>query len=221
MTEKETALSRALHYLSWRSRTKAEVVLHLREKDYTEKEITEALQRLSEYGYVNDEEYIKRVTETIRLHPGKGKHTIKQRVRNKGIEDQLVSQFIENYDEKVDEEKAINLAKKLIERSSSLPWKKIQEKISRQLMSKGFSQEVIQKTFLELDKSSDIIQLYDERHEERKEKALSEAVKLYHKWIKKEKDRRIIRSKLMQSLYQKGYSTELIQQAINSVMQED
>ena len=221
MTEKESALSRALHYLSWRSRTRNEVIQHLRQKEYTETEITDALHRLADYGYVNDDAYMKQVTESILAHPGKGKNSIKGKVRHKGIDEELVHQHIENYDNEVDEEKARLLAQKLVKQSQNLPWRKIQEKINRQLMSKGFDQEVIQRTLRGVEENTEIQQLFEERFDARKEKAIADAQKLYHKWMHKEKDRQIIRSKIMQSLYQKGYTTELIHQVTASVMKDD
>lgn len=221
MQEKESALSRALHYLSWRSRTKSEVQQHLRDKAYTESEITEALHRLMDYGYVNDDAYMKQVTESILANPGKGKNTIKGKVRHKGIDDELISQHIESYHNQVDEKKAVLLARKLVKQSAKLPWRKIQEKMSRQLMSKGFDQEVIQKTLRWIEDNKDIYQLYEEHNDIRKNKARVDAEKLYIKWSKKEKDRRIIRSKVMQSLYQKGYDGDLIHQLLASLMKDD
>jgi|GEM_PF-1324520 len=221
MTEKESALSCALHYLSWRARTRNEVIQHLRQKEYTEAEISDALQRLSDYGYVNDEAYMKQVSESILSHPGKGKNSIKGKVRHKGIDEELIHQHLENYDNEVDEEKALLLAQKLVKQSQSLPWRKIQEKIIRQLMSKGFDQEVIQRTLRRMEANTEIQQLFEERFDVRKEKAMADAQKLYHKWTQKEKDRRIIRSKVMQSLYQKGYTSELIHQVMASIMKDD
>ncbi|SFH48547.1 SOS response regulatory protein OraA/RecX, interacts with RecA [Tindallia magadiensis] len=221
MSKKESALSKALHYLSWRSRTQFEILTYLKDKGYDKNEIQEALNRLSDYGYANDEKYVNQVSENIKTNPRKGKYSIKSKIQHKGVSDELICRAISNYDDSIDLDKAFLLAKSTFEHSQRLTWKKIIDKIFRQLSSKGFSSEVIQKTIKKIEHDPLIAQLYEARQDIHKEYAFLHAKKVYDQWRKKEKDRHVLRSKIQRSLYQKGYSTDIIYQTTNIVMEDD
>jgi regulatory protein len=57
--DRNKAYDRAVRFLSYRSRSEAEVTRYLRDKDYTEEVIEDTVNRLLEQGYLNDEEFAR------------------------------------------------------------------------------------------------------------------------------------------------------------------
>ena len=60
----QKAFQSAVHYLSYRMRSESEIVAYLAEKEWEEAVIDEAMHKLREYKYVDDEEYAKAYVRT-------------------------------------------------------------------------------------------------------------------------------------------------------------
>lgn len=70
-SEDESALSRAFGYISRRMRTESEVRKYLTEKKYAPSSVDHAVARLKEYGYIDDEEFVRSYVENRRDTRGK------------------------------------------------------------------------------------------------------------------------------------------------------
>ncbi|MFQ9883386.1 MAG: recombination regulator RecX [Clostridium sp.] len=135
---KETALK----IIERSYKTKKEMEKRLLEKGYNLEEINETLKFLERYNFINDESYtkafIKNKTKT------QGKQKIKYALKNKGVSEEIIEEELSNLDMKKEKEKANILALKkyniLIKRENDKY--KINEKIIRFLISRGYNYEV-------------------------------------------------------------------------------
>lgn len=70
-SEDESALSRAFGYISRRMRTESEVRKYLTERKYPPSAVDSAVAKLKEYGYIDDEEFVRSYVENKRDTRGK------------------------------------------------------------------------------------------------------------------------------------------------------
>lgn len=218
MKKKQEAISAALHYLSYQPRTHLEMETHLLQKGYTPLEVKEALHRLSEYGYVNDEVYAQRVTEMTMLHPTKGKNSLPGKLARKGIDDELIQQVMDVYDEKEDEVKALDLARKFMMSSLNQPLRKNVDQLTRRLLSRGFAREVIYRVIKEIEADDSLAQARDDAEPALYDQAVMLAEKTLRRWESKEPQETMLRRRIMQALYQRGYDTDISRRAAEQVV---
>lgn len=219
MNKDKSALSAALHYLSYQDRTKKEMIEYLQKKGFHPAEIDEAVVRLKDYGYINDADYAQRVSAKTQSHPAKGRNTLPRKLANKGIPEAIVEQTMDEYDESVDTEKALVLANKLMLNALDKPWKKNVDQISRKLFSRGFSSEVIRTVIRQLEEDDHLKSARLEQEEALRRKAVLHAGKVMRQWAGKEPSPSKLRQRLMQSLFQQGYEGDLIKNVVEEVLQ--
>lgn len=153
--ESKKALDKALFFLTKMDRTKHEIVEKLSKSGYSEDIIESVIDKLIEYGYVNDEDYAKRYLELL-IAKGKGKFAVREAMNRKGLAQQLVANTIdEGYSTEKELENASELANKSLSEMISVSAidvdrkksreevEKITAKVNRRLMGRGFSYEVI------------------------------------------------------------------------------
>ena len=82
-----SAFDTAIYYLTFRDRSRKELCDKLTEKGYEEAEITETIEKLMSYGYINDERY---ATSYIRSQMrGKGRRRITMELSGKGVDSEM------------------------------------------------------------------------------------------------------------------------------------
>ncbi len=97
--EQDTAYSRALFYLQFRSRSRMETKRYLKDKEFSSEAITSALSRLETNGYINDLEFARLWIENrLRFKP-KGVYALTGELREKGIDEQIVKDILKDFDE--------------------------------------------------------------------------------------------------------------------------
>lgn len=86
----------ALHYLSYRARTRQEIRDTLREKGYGAEVIEDVLSTLERLGLIDDADFASRwIEERLRLKP-RGRRLILQELRQKGISREEAEQAMED-----------------------------------------------------------------------------------------------------------------------------
>ncbi|SMP48398.1 regulatory protein RecX [Anoxynatronum buryatiense] len=218
MKKKPEAISAALNYLSYQSRTRQEMEKYLKIKEYTPKEITETLSRLSDYGYINDESFTRRVSEMTMQHPLKGKNSLPGKLARKGIDDELIQQAMEVYDEKEDEKKALALARKFMLSALDMPLRKNLDQLTRKLFSRGFTSDVIYRVIKEMERDESLVKAREDAEPALYDHALALAEKTLQRWEAKEPEEPMLRRRMMQSLYQRGYETDISRRAVEDVL---
>lgn len=162
---KKNALDYAAGLLDARAYSSAELKKKLESRGYASEEVAEALEKLKDYGYVNDEAFAENM---VRRGAGQGKSSrrVKAELKLKGIDAAAAEEATEELKES-DCERALAEARKILEKAGGLPYadreddagsteearervrdayakrQKIYGKISRRLAALGYEASVI------------------------------------------------------------------------------
>ena len=136
------SFDKALSYLEKGMKTQKGIRDYLKKKGYLDESIDKAIEKLIEYGYINDELFAESYINTYCNI--KGKQKIKFELIAKGIDKQIIEQKLEDL---LDEDEQINacfaLAKKYLK--NKVIDEKTYQKLCAHLVSKGFSYDTISK----------------------------------------------------------------------------
>ena len=86
----EDGFQKALKYISYKPRTKSEVVKKLKENDFDEEIISIVLDMLVEKGYVNDLQFAKNWVENRSIYKPRSKKLITWELKNKQIGEEII-----------------------------------------------------------------------------------------------------------------------------------
>ncbi|MDD0824519.1 recombination regulator RecX [Mannheimia sp. AT1] len=135
-TNKYTAVNYLLYLLSKRDYSEQELRRKLNQKEYTDEEIEQAIEKAQANNWQSDERFC---TAFIRYRSlqGIGPKRLKQELKLKGIKDWLISQELENAE--VD---WFELAEQVFEKKRPMQWDiKAKQKMWRFMLSRGFSND--------------------------------------------------------------------------------
>ncbi len=133
-TEKDEAMDRALTFLSHSIKTEKQIRDKLAEKGYTEAVKDYVIERLEEFGLVDDLEYCKTYINSVK---GRGERALRFELARRGVEKETIDEAFEGYEENGDE--AAEVARKYL-RGKELS-RDVRYKAVRYLMSKGYEYE--------------------------------------------------------------------------------
>lgn len=137
----EVTYQKALHFLSYRPRSSAEVRQNLTKRGISESLTDETVNRLQEAGLVNDESFARAWVENRNTFRPSGKPALRIELRRKGLSDEIVQSVL---DTQVNEETlACEAARKYARRLAGLEWLKFRQKLGGFLTRRGFSYTVI------------------------------------------------------------------------------
>ena len=135
------AFQMALSYLEKYNVSKKGIKDYLKRKNLDKYAIQKALEKLESYGYVNDEVFAKNYFESLKN--SKGKRVIINKLKEKGVQDDIIGELIETISDEDEEERSFILAKKFAKnRENNL---KNKQKCLAHLIYKGYSYSVAQK----------------------------------------------------------------------------
>lgn len=147
-TEKAQAMDKALTHLSAAMKTEKRMRDFLAKNGYVPAVADYVLERLSYYGYVNDEAYCKAYINGV---TGKGRRAIEVELLKRGVPKTVVENALEGYEE--DEEEIVNLLNKYLRGKE-----KNRENLykgCRYLVSKGYSYDAAKSACERLDEGDD------------------------------------------------------------------
>lgn len=123
------------------NKTTNEVKIKLKEKGYEEVYINIIIERLKDYGYLNDEKYIENYVINKAIPNNWGKQKIKTNLYKKGLDIKLIDDVLNNIEELNDNKEQIKalIKKKLRTLINEKDDRKKKEKITRFLISKGYN----------------------------------------------------------------------------------
>lgn len=136
----EVALQRALNFLSYRPRSEEEVRRNLIKHGYDEPIIEEILSRLRRGKLVDDENFADLWVENRSEFRPRGGRMLRQELRQKGINDQVINAVLTDLDE---DELALKAARKKARRYRHLEWMDFRKKMSGFLARRGFNYGII------------------------------------------------------------------------------
>lgn len=209
------AFELGVRYLSYRSRSAKEIKDYLRKKEFDEKSIKIALEKLQYYGYQNDETYVKEIIRQKGEVAGKGRGMIKNHLMDKGVDEGLVEAGLqEYYPLELEMDVALTQSFKFFKSKEKLPLNQIKSKLSQRLASRGFSFEIIKACLDQITQSPEVQNTMKELEEVHFEKALAEGEKVREKGRKKYKNDYQVYGKVYEALMRKGFEREMIQRVM-------
>ena len=135
--EREITYQKALHFLSYRPRSSAELRQNLSKRGITESLIEETLNRLQSTGLVNDEAFARAWVENRNTFRPRGKPALRMELRRKGLSDEIVQSVLESQGNEA--ALAFMTARKYARRLLGLEWPEFRQKLSGFLARRGFS----------------------------------------------------------------------------------
>lgn len=147
----ERAKSRAINYISGKLKTKYEVRLKLKDKDFTEDIIDEVIDILEKEEYLNDRLYCEVFIEDKKQLNGYGKNKIKSLLIQKGISKSVFEDFLDEfeYEEEFDNALKMGIIKLNLLSNEEDVFKK-KQKLINYLAYRGFSFDVINDVLREI-----------------------------------------------------------------------
>ena len=131
-SEKLTALDRALKHISVSMKTEREIRIFLKSKGYLQDVSDYVLDKMKEYGYVDDETYASSYVEGASKR--KGSRLIQLELKQKGVDGQIIDAVLSSLEDETESAKRC-LAKYM--RGKTLDEATL-KKAYRNLLSKGF-----------------------------------------------------------------------------------
>ncbi|MFT4413997.1 recombination regulator RecX [Fredinandcohnia humi] len=205
--EVKKAFNLALTFLSYRMRSKKEVIEYLKKKEIDEPIIPDVLHKLEEYKYINDEEFAKAYVQTQINTTSKGPEVLKQELYEKGIEKNSIDQSLTLFSKEEQIETVTKLVEKALSKNAKISEKQAKQKLEVALQRKGYSWEVIQIALEEIQFAKDV----DEEWEAMEHHGFKAHRKYQHLegWEYEQK--------MKQSLYRKGFAIEMIEKWIEQL----
>lgn len=149
--KKRSAISAATDYLSYRMRTCKEVRDKLREKEYSEEEIEEAIEILKSHKYLDDYDYAVRYFE-YSASKKRGAMRATRELSEKGVDSEIISNAYEDYqyeNQTSELELALEIAHQMADGEGE-PSDKLIARVARRLESRGFRSNDIYKVMAEM-----------------------------------------------------------------------
>jgi len=130
------ARTRAIKYIMYKMRTSYEVYNKLIELDFPENEVNRVIEDLMELEYINDDEYVRKFIESNKKTKKLSKHMLKLKLKNKGINENIIEKYIRDLDVS-----DIDAILKILEKKKFLKTMDFDEKnkIKLYCVRKGFS----------------------------------------------------------------------------------
>ena len=143
---------KAVSYLNIKPRTKQQVIKYLRDKGFGEDEIHETVKELEEYHYIDDARYCRLYC----FEKGRGTDRIKRELAEKGVAHDVIEIVYEELDNVPDQfEAAMRIGRQVVSGIDvhELDYherRKIQARIGRRIVSRGYSQDIAYKVMKRL-----------------------------------------------------------------------
>ncbi len=133
----EVAYQRGLHFLSYRSRSEAEIQRKLSEQGFDPPVVDATIQRLKENGFLGDAKFASDWVENRSTFRPRGKRMLAMELRQKGVGEEAIQRALaETGDE---ENLAYQAASKYARRLAGLDWETFRKRLGAYLMRRGFS----------------------------------------------------------------------------------
>ncbi|GAE26378.1 regulatory protein RecX [Halalkalibacter wakoensis JCM 9140] len=211
--EKKKTYNLAINYLSYRIRSIEEMRQYLVKKEKEPQHIEEVIKQLINEKLLNDEEFAQAYIRSKQLTLMRGPLKLKQELKQKGLRDDTIEQALAQLEEGTQKEQIINwVEKQKNKKTSKMSMAGFKNKLSTQLMTKGYSRQVIVEAMNEVDFTAD--------NEEEWDAIMIQGEKIRQK-LKKKYTGWEFTQRLKQQLYQKGFQMDLIEHYIENGESEE
>lgn len=154
----------ALNFVSYRQRTKSEVVQKLSRKNFSEEEIHNAIQFLENFGYIDDLAFAKNYAKLYLEQKKYSIPRIRQILYQKGIDKDIIEEALNNFESDTREyENAFAIAVKKLKQIEKQRKDKPIHRVAQYLRTKGFTWEIIEKVCNNLKNNGEDFQDLEQR----------------------------------------------------------
>lgn len=195
------AYTRALNYLSYKMRTEQEIRDDLAEHEFLA-QADAVVDKLKEQNLINDLEYAKSYVRTAARVNRKGPRVIAQDLTERGVDDQSIQVAQVEYDLSEQVENACALIKKRMKKRNKTSERQRMQKLNNYLFKKGYTNEVINLAFDEMEPEVDEDEEYDA--------LVKQGEKALRRYSRKTQGYEL-HQKTKAFLYSKGFKRELIE----------
>lgn len=140
LDERSRAFDRAVRFLSYRPRSRAEVERYLRNKGFAGEVIAGAIERLEQAHYLDDEAFARFWVENRERFKPRSRRALRYELRQKGVSHQIIARVLEDSD---DEAAAWRAVEGKLSQWGSLPRDQLRQKIAGYLSRRGFDYGII------------------------------------------------------------------------------
>ena len=212
-TQYQNAYQKALHFLNFKLRTAKEVYEKLEKLEVSDEVINQVLQQLMDHGFVNDQFYAESyVRENFALQK-KGPKAVMFELKKKGVNDSIIQKALAEFDEATQLDQAIKIAQKYVDRQGNAPVKTVKQKVYGFLMQRGYDLDIVQSVISELT--------FEKQEENEEELVMKQGERILKTLLSKyTADDSQLWYQLKGKLYQKGFSSSAIDEAIEKLKWE-
>ncbi len=146
---------KGLERLNKKAETKSSLTRYLLGKGYNDKEIEFVREKLESQGYLNDSNYASSYVNNKVLTTSWGKGKIKNQLLQKGVSENDCDNALESYSKDIELEKLVKRINKKIRSNHDKSNRVLKMRLESDLVSEGFSKELINKALSEADFSDD------------------------------------------------------------------
>lgn len=147
-----SAYDTALKFLTPKARTVREVELKLDEGSYSEGEIMQTVDRLTEAGLLDDRKYARDFIESRLASKPVSRFRLKEQLKAHFVPEDIIEEALDETDDSVEFENAVEVARKFMRQLSSV--ENEEERIRRiysRLKTRGFSHDTIMSAMREAE----------------------------------------------------------------------
>src|SRR6478672_2492841 len=141
LSREEQARALCLRLLTARARTRAELAEQLTKRGYPDDVSALVLDRLSDVGLVDDEDFAEQWVRSRRVNAGKGKRALASELRTKGVDDEVIAAALADIDAGAERERAEQLVRDKLRREKlGDDDTKVARRLVGMLARRGYSQ---------------------------------------------------------------------------------
>jgi regulatory protein len=142
-SREEQARALCLRLLTARARTRAELEGQLAKRGYPDEVSQRVLDRLAQVGLVNDEDFAEQWVRSRRVNAGKGKRALAAELRNKGVDNDVITAALADIDAGAERERAEQLVRDKLRREKlGDDDTKVARRLVGMLARRGYSQSM-------------------------------------------------------------------------------
>jgi regulatory protein len=134
----EVAYQRTLRYIGFRERSTSEIRRYLNKSAVSEEIAEQVIDRLKQAGLLDDRRFAQVWIENRSEFRPRSLRALRMEMRQHGIDDELIDQSLETFDE---HEAAYKAAEKYASRLENLDWQDFRRKLAGHLGRRGFNYE--------------------------------------------------------------------------------
>jgi len=141
-TREEQARALCLRLLTARARTRAELAGQLTKRGYPDDVSTLVLDRLTDVGLVDDEDFAEQWVRSRRVNAGKGKRALVVELRKKGVDEEVIDAAVAEIDAGAERQRAEELVRSKLRRESLADGddQKLMRRLVGMLARRGYGQ---------------------------------------------------------------------------------